>query len=352
MALLFFESFAKYKTGSTGWTEFCSDNPDYTNGGTSLVSMQSAGGRFGDTCLAYSSTSSRDISLPFRDGAASGTVVIMGALVKHTAAPTIQQAKELFCVTTGLATNIKSVRLNVYPGYIELMDSTGAIVGTAFGPFLQIDQWSLVELKVDCVNSGTATVRVNGATVISVSTTDFLNVSATVPNVVRLFDGVTFMYCDYFYVSDDSGSAPFNNLLGDMRIETVVPDADGTTANWTASAGSNYQCVDDALGSYNDDTDYISSSTTDQDNYVSMGTLSAASGDILFSLHTALARNDGSGSIAVLTDSNGTIVATGDLTLTTAYAWKRKFDFVDPDTSSAWASVTPLNAAEWGVRFR
>lgn len=352
MALLFYESFAKYKTGSTGWTEFCSDNPDYTNGGTTLVSMQATGGRFGDTCLAYSTSVGRDISLPFRDGAATGTVTIMGAMVKHSSSPTSSNAKELFCVTTGVATAFKNVRLNISPGYVELIDALGTIVGSAFGPFLQVDRWTLVEMKVDNVNSGTATVLIDGVTVISVSATDFLNASATIPNAVRFFDGVSSLYVDYFYVCDTSGSAPFNDVLGDMRVETVIPDADGATANWTASAGSNYQCVDDALGSYNDDTDYISSSTTDQDNFVSMGALSAASGDILFSLHTALARNDGSGSIALRTDSGGTISASADKTLTTAYAWKRMFDFTDPNTGSAWASVTPLNSAEWGVRYR
>lgn len=352
MALLFFENFAKYKDGATGWTEFCSDNPDYTNGGTTSTSMAVSSGRFSDTCLSYGALSSRDISLPFRDGAATGTVVNMGALVKRTSRPTSGAMQELFCVTTGVSLNLRSVRLNIHVGAMELVNALGTIVARANGPWLEVGHWSLIEMQVDCVNSGTATVYVDGAQVISVSGIDFLYTTATVPNAVRFFDGITNTDVDYFYVTDSSGSAPFNGRLGDLRVETVIPDADGATANWTASAGSNFQCVDDTLGAYNDDTDYISSSTTDQDNYVSMGTLSAASGTILFSLHTALARNAGSGSIQLRTLSSATVAATADLTLTTSYAWKRKFDFVDPNTAAAWASVTPLNAAEWGVRYR
>lgn len=351
MALLFFENFAKYKTGATGWTEFCSDNPDYTNGGTTLISMTGSGGRYGDTCLSYATTASRDISLPFRDGAATGTVVLMGALVNQKTLPTTFATKELFCVVSGVTAGTKSARVNIGQGYVDIVDALGTIVGRATGPWFKENEWVLVELKVDCVNSGTAEVRINGATVISVSATDFLYSTATVPNAVRFFDGITNTDVDYFYVCDSSGSAPFNDLLGDLRVETVIPDADGTTAAWTASAGSRFQCVDDALGAYNDDTDYISSSTTDQDNYVSMGALSAAT-NILFSLHTALARNDGTGSIQLRTLSSATVAATADITLSTAYAWKRKFDFVDPNTAAAWASVTPLNAAEWGVRYR
>lgn len=351
MALLFFEKFSKYKTGATGWTEFCSDNPDYTNGGTTNVNMAATSGRFGDTCLDYQTVTSRDISYPFRDGAATGTTVIMGALVKQYSISNMNTV-ELFSVASSVTLATRSARLNIAPGVVELIDALGATVGRATGPFLTYNTWDLVELKVDCVNSGTAEVRINGATVLTVSSVDFLYTSATVPNAVRFFDGARSTYIDYCYVCDTSGSAPFNDFLGDMRVETVVPDADGATAAWTPSAGSNYQCVDDALGSYNDDTDYISSSTTDQDNYVSMGALSAVSGTVLFALHTALARNDGSGSIQLRTNSNATIAATSDMTLTTAYAWKRKFDFVDPDTAAAWASVTPLNAAEWGVRYR
>lgn len=351
MALLYYEAFAKYKDGSTGWTEFCSDNPDYTNGGNTLASMSASNGRFGDACLRYGAVAGRDISLPFRDGAATGTVVNMGALVKRTSTSSVVAMQELFCVTTGVALNLKSVRLNIHVGAMELVNALGTIVARASGPWLENGHWSLIEMQVDCVNSGTATVYVDGAQVISVSGIDFLYATATVPNAVRFFDGITNTDVDYFYVNDSSGSAPFNGLLGDVRVETVIPDADGATANWTASAGSNFQCVDDALGAYNDDTDYISSSTTNQDNYVSMATLSAAS-NILFSLHTALARNDGSGSIQLRTDSGGTVVATADLTLSTSYAWKRKFDFVDPNTAAAWASVTPLNSAVWGVRYR
>lgn len=351
MALLFFEKFSKYATGSTGWTDFCNDNPDYTNGGNTLVSMAASSGRFGDTCLSYATTTGRDISLPFRDGAATGTVVYMGAMVKRHTVPTTFVPQELFAVTTSVTLNLKSAILSVGVGEVTLTNALGTVVGRANGPWLTTGQWNLIELSVDCVNSGSATVKIDGVTVISVSAVDFLYSTATVPNAVRFFDTVTSLYVDYLYVCDSSGSAPFNGLLGDLRVESAVPDADGTTAAWTASAGSNYQCVDDALGGYNDDTDYVSSSTTDQDNFVSMGALSAAS-NILFSLHTALARNDGSGSIQLRTDSGGTIAASSDFTLSTSYAWKRKFDFVDPNTSAAWASVTPLNSAEWGVRYR
>ncbi len=49
---------------------------------------------------------------------------------------------------------------------------------------------------------------------------------------------------------------------------TLRPNADGTTNDWTASAGSNYECVDEETA--NDDTDYIYSSTTGDVSYFAL----------------------------------------------------------------------------------
>lgn len=352
MALLYFEQFNKYASGATGWTDLTNDNPDYTIGGTNPTIVASEG-RFGGKVAQWTTVTSRDITVPFAAGAAATNICIVSMCVRlDNGTFTVGQFVELVSCNTTAGGGLRNFRLDVNRGgQLRIIDALGAIVATSGDTTLVIDEWHVVEVKCNMENSGSAVVMVDGAEVINVSG-DFLYTAAGPRDYIRLMDGVTYTSLDWFAVMDSSGSY-MNDFIGDMKIEDAVPDADGATANWTASAGSNYQCVDDALGAYNDDTDYISSSTTDQDNYVSMGALSGTgASSFLFAFHTALARNDGSGSIALLTNSSATVSASADKTLSTSYAWKRKADLVDPNTSSPWASVGALNSAEWGVRYR
>ena len=76
---------------------------------------------------------------------------------------------------------------------------------------------------------------------------------------------------DDIYVLDDAGSDN-TDFLGDCRVETIFPDADGNENDFTASpAVSNYLNVDDG-GSPDDDTTYNWSATaTDRELYAFRG---------------------------------------------------------------------------------
>lgn len=351
MALLFFETFNKYATGATGWTDLTNDNPDYTMGGASGPVVTGSQGRNGEQVLSYGVVAGRDITVPFAS-VASGNTVIMSALVRIGSTGGLSQTRmQLFGGYTTAGGVTQNFRVSVTrTGQLVVDDPSGTQVAFS-DAVMAADHWHVVEVKCLMENAGTIEVRVDGATVINYSG-DFL--TGTGPRgYVRLFDGLDTCDVQWFAVMDASGSY-MNNFLGDLAISEVVPDADGATAAaWTASAGSNYQCVDDALGAYNDDTDYISSSTTNQDNYVSMnGVTLTGLNTVKFAYHTALARNDGSGSIALLTENNATVSASADKTLTTSYAWKRKVDYLDPNTAAVWADAAAIDAAEWGVRYR
>lgn len=64
---------------------------------------------------------------------------------------------------------------------------------------------------------------------------------------------------DDFYIKEDASAN--DAYLGDVRVETLYPDADTATEEWTLSAGSDtYALIDDTLGG-DGDTTYISAST-------------------------------------------------------------------------------------------
>lgn len=71
------------------------------------------------------------------------------------------------------------------------------------------------------------------------------------------------MDLDDLYLCDGNGSAPWNDFLGDIRIDAKYPTGAGATAGWTpagtapdgsATAGENWKNVDDTPP--NDDTDH------------------------------------------------------------------------------------------------
>lgn len=351
MALIHFEAFNKYASGSTGWTDFTNDNADYTIGGTGPTIATSSGRSGSERVVDWGTVNGRDVTVPF-SSISSDTTIIMSMRFRFNATNNAANFSELFgCFTTntGALSNF-AVRITK-TGLIQIVNSSGITVDTVVAP-IAMYQWHVIEVKCDMNNTGSITVRLDGADVYTGSA-DFLRSAAGPRGFARFNDGNTYIDVEWIMVQDTTGSY-MNDFVNDLDVVHMIADADGSTAAWTASAGpANYQDVDDALGAYDDDTTYISSSTVNQDNYVSAGTVGSLSGeDVLFTLHTALARNDGSNNIAVLVDSGGTVSAGADKTLTTSYAWARKVDLVDPNTSSPWASAAAIDAAEWGVRCR
>lgn len=350
MALIHFEAFNKYASGTTGWADLTSDNPDYTIGGTGPSITASSGRSGSEKVWSPGIINGRDITMPF-SSITSDTVTIMSMRFRWNDTTNSTQLAELFgnfTTNTGALRNF-AVRL-AKTGLLQIVNALGQTVATVLIPIAMLE-WHVLEVKCDMQNSGSIIVRLDGVNVYSGSA-DFLYSASGPRGFARFNDGGTYMDIEWIMVQDTTGSY-MNDFVNDLDVVNMIPDADGATAAWTASTGpSNYQDVDDALGAYDDDTTYISSSTTDQDNYVSAGAVGSLTGeDVLFIQSMALARNDGSNNIAMLVNS-GSVSAGADKTLTTAYQWVRKIDTVDPNTSLPWASAAAIDAAEWGVRCR
>jgi hypothetical protein len=105
--------------------------------------------------------------------------------------------------------------------------------------------WHYIEVQVTIGSSGSATVKVDGATVISASGNTQSSGSAQVGGVLlgdtQIFDSGTFYYDD-FYITDTNG-AYNTGFLGDIKVSAQVPSGNGSTnnysqnaANWAASA--------------------------------------------------------------------------------------------------------------------
>lgn len=223
--------------------------------------------------------------------------------------------------------------------------------GTTFGatpttPNLGISTgvWYYIELDYFCNDAtGAYELRVNEVSVAS-GTGDSRNggaagildiVTAAQPNATA------FDWDDYY---EASGSTSFQ---GDCRVVTSMPNADGSASAWTASAGADWQCVDEVP--YDSDTTYISTAAATTDSTFTFPS-TGVTGTVLGVQTTAIARKDDAAArnLALLVDT-GTLDVGASQALGASYVALNRHDLVDPGTATAWA-IADVNAAEFGVR--
>lgn len=125
------------------------------------------------------------------------------------------------------------------------------------GAGIQINTWYYIEMKVTTNNtSGSVYVRLNTTPVISLTNEDTQPGSNARHDAFRISNaGGQYMKFDDLYCLDASGSAPQNDFLGVKQVITLFPSAAGGTTQWTPSAGSNYDCVNETA--CDDDGTYV-----------------------------------------------------------------------------------------------
>lgn len=341
MALIAFDKFDKYASGATGWTDLASDN-GYTTS-ASGPNIDAGIGRFGDAALNIDSTAY--YAIPW-SAKTSSTTVIVGMSFIHSS-PTVSTAKTLLSASATATGSGLHFEIAWIGGQLFVYNATGGIVGSAMCP---INVWHTLEVKCTMANSGSITVRLDGIDVCTAVSGDFLHTTTALGFIQILRGALSPTYVDWVYLCDSTGST-LNDFLGDFRVESVIPDADGGTAAWTPLSGANYTNIDDALQSYDDDTSYISSSTVNQDNLAShvAVTLSGLN-SVKFVDLTALTRDDGTNDVALLMVNGANTLVSGTFTTGTAYNWRTFASTTAPDTT-AW-SVSNINASEFGVRCK
>jgi len=358
MALLFMDSFDHYLTADilTKWTA-----SGINNAGSSAISIaavgrhSSNGVRLGLVNMSSGgliyinktvTTSDPTCILGFAYGHGySGANVISGwaiAGIRESAGHQIS-----LCISPS---NTLSVKRGDHQG--TLLGSTS--VALPFGVF------TYVELKVLIhPSAGTVEVRFNGTTVLSLTgqnTRSTANatwntiVLGTQPsntvNTVASSNGN--MDYDDLYICDSTGAAPWNNFLGDCRVDPRYPTGAGATTGWTPSAGSNFQNVDDATP--NADTDYNQATGVATDTFVVQDV--PVTGAILYGVqHCMITKKSdaGAATIAPVVRHSGVDNVGADLYPGTSYVFGTVAQQVNPGTSAQWTEAG-FNAAEFGYK--
>ncbi len=232
-----------------------------------------------------------------------------------------------------------------------LRGSGGTQLAITSGLGLLATVWFYVEINCRIDNSGDYDVHVDGSQVFSDTAVDTQNGGSAVVDNIQLVGNVTAdPRYDDIYVLDDTGSDNVG-ILGDCRVETVFPDADGNENDFTRVGGgtNNFEAVDDGLTPDDDSTYNHSATATDRELYG----FAALAGDVgtVFAVDAKmLVRKEEAGfrEVRVIGRSNVTEVESADFTLGVNYGFKNHIFENDPNGGIDWTE-TSVNAAQFGI---
>lgn len=190
------------------------------------------------------------------------------------------------------------------------------------------------------LGSGTSQDTRNGGT----GTCDRYELGSSLENSTLNNNTVKF---DDTYFGTVSGS----DHLGDVREAILLPSGAGTSTQFTPSAGSNYQNVDDATS--DSDTTYNSDSTVSDKDTFAMGNLPSTAGSVWSARQILYARKDDAGSRTArqVIRVSGTDYEGSSLTLSDTYLPFIELRTVSPATSSAWTQ-SEIDGCEHGYKVQ
>jgi hypothetical protein len=220
--------------------------------------------------------------------------------------------------------------------------------------------WNYIEWKMQVADSITADsciVRVNGVEVLNLpvgTDTRFGTINTTIQGVRingtytagNTYGGV--MYVDDFYICSVTGSSP-TDFLGDIRVDTLLPTADGTYNDGVPSTGTDSWSILDTVPPVY--TQYVSLTNTGEKESLQFGNLSPITSQTIYGIQVDLASSKsdaGTKIVAPLALSNAVLGEGANSTLATSYFFATGIFASDPNTSTAW-DESGVNAAEFGI---
>lgn len=230
------------------------------------------------------------------------------------------------------------------------------VLGTSAGTGLFLPgSFAYVEVKTIIHGStGEVTIHIDGTEVLTLTSVNTQNGGTGVVTRVRYAGSTDTVTYDDLYILNDSGAAPQNTYLGDVRVDANLPDSDGATSDFPdlvpASPTDHYLKVNDSTP--DGDVSYIASpDNADIDLFGFTPLVTIGGANIIYGVALNIyARKDNEGGRQVIgkarpvaTNYNG---STG--TLSGSYNYFTSLWDLNPETSLAWTDVLK-DASEFGV---
>jgi hypothetical protein len=345
MALLFVDGFDHYATAD------CTKKYDVVETTGATFSINSTAGRRGTGGFVARASSGASASRLIKN-IPNSEILIAGFAFKTTVAPTANSV--FFRFSDG--NNLQGGLILTPTLDIVLANNAGALPGGTSSTTIALNTFVYIEVKfkfADSISTGDCVLRINGVEVANATSGDTQLTANAYANRAGLgltnaggfAHTVTF---DDFYICDTTGSTN-NSFLGDCRVDTLRPDADGFYLDGTPSTGSDhYVLVDETTPNTSDYIDLAA--IGDRDSY-GFENLTPLSTRVVYGVqaNAALAKDDGGTRLAGVFARSGTTDADkGEVALSTDYLYTSAVFETDPNTGTGWTQ-TSVNDAEFGV---
>jgi hypothetical protein len=325
MGVLFMDSFDHYTTPGHKWVASGGDIGAYGRNGTNGIRIQHSSTNIARTC-SNKGTLYLGVAAIFAAGQA-GPVSICGFGDAGTNQVHIE-------IEPG--NKIRAYRQNIYN-----------VLVTSDNPVQNLDVYHYYEVKVVFSTSvGQIIVKVDGVEYINTSAN--LNTSASGNAYANnywigygLCDWWNNRYYDDFWIADDQ-------FYGDCRIQAISPTGAGNYAQWTPSAGSNWDCVEEKPPST---SEYISSGTVGQIDTYATGDVTPTAGTVVAVQGNFYCQKSDAGnrSIALATRLSSTDDVGSTLVLPSSWGYMCDIKTTKPG-GGAW-TISDVNSAEFGVKM-
>lgn len=164
--------------------------------------------------------------------------------------------------SSGNINTASAVRLLHSSGQLNLYVRNTLVASTPANT-IYLNTWHYVEFKVVSALSGSAVVRVDGATLINYSGDTRYSTGGTVIPVRLVFPdaGAAWWHDDIYLLNGVADADGLDDFIGDIRIYALTPNGNGNSSQFTGSDGNstdNYLLGDEIPHS---DADYVESAT-------------------------------------------------------------------------------------------
>jgi len=305
--------------------------------------------RSGSKYLALGDTYNINISKSVNP---TNSVIIVGAAVYHSTFDMTDGGLFQFMQNAGEQATITISSA----GAIDCRRGTrsGTILQSTDNGTIKILTWQYIEVKIKLANIGHVSVKVDGDLLLDEAFGDFQAEDDAGCEAVRMVGCYQIdRYFDDLVIIDEDASG-VADFIGDVRIDTLYPTADGTYTTWDRSGGStNEENIDEETP--DGDTSYVYTATTDEvDSYTFQSVPSPSDATIHAVVLTAYARKDDAGEVTIQgfnrsTDDDDYASGT-DIYLSDNYRYYQYIWEDNPDDSAAWADAD-VDGAEFGLKL-
>lgn len=231
-------------------------------------------------------------------------------------------------------------------GKLRIVGDGGANLGESTQVF-NANTWYHIAIKTVFSNTvGSVELRVNGSATpdINITNADTSNSNNQAADSFQIQGDTVDFFFDDLVIADDTGSQAF---LGDYDVYTIYPDGAGASAQFTPSAGSNWQNVDETP--HDGDTTYNESLTVGHKDRFTMQDVPTDTDTIYAVQVGAFAKKTDTGAreLNVLAYDGTTEGAGSDILIGTSYGWALGMFEDHPSGAAAWTE-SEVNSMEAG----